>query len=249
MAHPQFEWGMALARSIRWPGAGRILDAGCGSGRLTAELLNFSPEGKIVAVDIDASMVDKARRSLSAQIVKGRVEVHRADLLRFKLREPVDLIFSNAVFHWVLDHDALWAKCRRWLRPGGRLHAEFGGHGNLRPQLDLVERLGRHEDYAEAIGKVSRQVRYANVDETVAGLAAAGFTDIEASLEAKPTFFAEDEAFEAFARTVVLRPYRTALGPRLWDSFVGDWMRVQLEERGKYLDYVRLTISARSEEP
>jgi len=246
VANPQFKWGIDLARSFQWPISGRILDAGCGSGRLTAELLKFFPGGKVVAVDTDASMVDKARRSLSAEIVKGKVEIHRSDLLRFKLRQPVDLIYSNAVFHWILDHAALWERCHGWLNPGAWLHAEFGGHGNLQPQLDLVERLGEHEDYRDAIGKVTRPVRYANAQETASGLKASGFTDVEVSLEARPTFFGESEAFEAFARTVVLRPYRMALGPGLWDSFVNDWLRIQLEERGKYLDYVRLRVSARA---
>ena len=103
-----------------------MLDAGCGSGRVTALLIERLPEGRVIAVDGSASMVEKVRDAL-----RPGDEALVADLTELELDEPVDAVFSSAVFHWVLDHDALFAQLQGVLRPGGRLAAQCGGAGNV----------------------------------------------------------------------------------------------------------------------
>ena len=103
-----------------------VLDAGCGTGNVTRILLERLPHGRVIAVDAAPSMVEQAR-----ELLPPEVDVRRADLLELRLDEPVDAILSTATFHWIRDHDRLFATLHAALAPGGRLVAQCGGHGNV----------------------------------------------------------------------------------------------------------------------
>ena len=80
----------------------------------------------MIGVDQSASMIDAARERLG-----DRAELHVADLSTFDLGLQADAILSTATFHWIADHDALFARLRAHLRPGGLLVAQCGGQGNI----------------------------------------------------------------------------------------------------------------------
>jgi len=103
-----------------------VLDAGCGTGNVTRVLHERLPGGRVIAVDAAPSMVEQARDLLPAA-----VEVRQADLLELTLSERVDAVLSTATFHWIGDHDRLFARLHAALTPGGRLVAQCGGHGNV----------------------------------------------------------------------------------------------------------------------
>ena len=115
VSDPQFKWGLEVLDRLPLNGDETVLDAGCGSGRLTRELINRLPNGHVVAVDGSASMVELARKALP------EAEVFQSDLSELEVDEPVDAIFSNAVFHWIKDHDELFRRLHAALAPGGRL--------------------------------------------------------------------------------------------------------------------------------
>lgn len=101
----------------------RVLDLGCGTGELAAELAELGVE--VRGIDADASMVAQARAK------HPEVVFERADAHDFVLAEPVDAVLSNAALHWMLEPTAVIARVRAALRPGGRFVAEFGGQGNV----------------------------------------------------------------------------------------------------------------------
>ncbi len=129
LSDPQFSWGMKLVAKLPLRGDETVLDAGCGSGRLTEELLKRLPQGRVIALDLSANMLQNAQERL--KWAGERVVFQRGDLSNFQLSEPVDGIFSNAAFHWVPDHDSMFASLFRALKPGGWIIAQFGGEGNL----------------------------------------------------------------------------------------------------------------------
>ncbi|MCB0876432.1 MAG: methyltransferase domain-containing protein, partial [Solirubrobacterales bacterium] len=124
---PQQAWAAAVIDRLGLQGDETVLDAGCGTGRVTALLLARLPRGRVIAVDGSAAMVAEARALLDSE----RVEVRLADLTELELSEPVDAVFSNAVFHWIRDHGRLFRVLAAALRPGGRLEAQCGGSGNV----------------------------------------------------------------------------------------------------------------------
>src|SRR5581483_3100376 len=123
---PQQAWAAEQLERVELAGDEVVLDAGCGSGKITAALADLVPRGTVYAVDAAPSMVRHTQEALG----------HRAvamcqDLVQVALPEPVDLVFSNATFHWIPDHDALFAALHRNMKPGGRLVAQCGGRGNI----------------------------------------------------------------------------------------------------------------------
>ena len=105
----------------------RILDLGCGTGQLTAEIARRGAH--VVGVDNSQSMIEQARRNYPGLIFV--VE----DATSFRFEDPFDAVFSNAVLHWVKDAGAAVRSIVGALGPAGRFVAEFGGHGNTRSIL------------------------------------------------------------------------------------------------------------------
>jgi trans-aconitate 2-methyltransferase len=131
IADPMFRWGVAVVGWLDLDGPERVLDAGCGSGRVTEVLLDRLPSGHVIALDGFPSMLDEARRRRLERF-GDRVEFVLADLMEpLPIAEPVDAIISTATFHWVPDHLALYRHLAAVLRPDGRLTAQCGGAGNL----------------------------------------------------------------------------------------------------------------------
>src|SRR3954471_17642188 len=103
LSTPMEEMGREVMDRLELRGDETVLDAGCGSGRLTERLIERLPEGRVLAVDGSEDMVRKARQRLG-----DRAEVWQADLASLELESPVDAVFSNAVFHWIPDHEGLF---------------------------------------------------------------------------------------------------------------------------------------------
>ena len=146
----------------------RVLDAGCGTGRVTAALVERLPRGHVVAVDGSPSMVEQARERLGPG-----VEVFVADLLELELDEPVDAILSTATFHWIPDHDRLFERLFAALRPGGRIVAQCGGAGNVATVQAAIDAVAE-----PALEGWPGPWNFQSPEDTAARLERIGFTDI-----------------------------------------------------------------------
>ncbi|MEZ0239890.1 MAG: trans-aconitate 2-methyltransferase [Chloroflexota bacterium] len=232
VADPQARWGATVLERLPLDGDETALDAGCGTGRVTELLLERLPRGRVIALDASPSMLVEARSRLAR--FGDRVTFVQADLARpLPLDEPVDAILSTATFHWVLDHDALFANLAAVLRPGGWLVAQCGGAGNVAKTLEIVRSLA--PDFM-------REYRFETAEATRDRLATAGFVDIRTWLSDEPTRFEPGEPFEAFLATAVLRTHLDRLPERERKPFVAS-VAAQMPE--PVLDYVRLNIVAR----
>ncbi|MEA2404722.1 MAG: trans-aconitate 2-methyltransferase [Thermoleophilaceae bacterium] len=230
----QYRWGVEVLERLDLSGDERVLDAGCGSGRVTAELIKRVPRGRVIAVDASPSMIDKARASLGDD-----ADYVVADLAELELDEPVDAILSTAVFHWVPDHDALFARMHAALHPGGRIEAQCGGEGNIDNLRAVVEPLVAEPPYARYFSGWDGPWNFPGPDATAARLERAGFTEVRCWLERK--LLTSDEP-RAFLASVSLGSHLQRLPEELRDRFVADVADAMGEPLE--VDYVRLNISA-----
>src|SRR5207249_8883413 len=118
-----------------------VLDAGCGSGSVTFDLLERLPRGRIYAVDSSPDMISKITQAVEERGITNVIPI-RADLTDFALPEQVDAVFSNAVLHWIQDDDALFGCLLRATRPGGRFRAQCGGGANIARLLEATNAVG-----------------------------------------------------------------------------------------------------------
>jgi trans-aconitate 2-methyltransferase len=238
LAAPQEEWSREVLARLPLNGDETVLDAGCGSGRVTRLLLERLPRGRVVGVDGSASMIQEARRSLAGY--GDRLELLHSDLLELELDEPVDAVFSNAVFHWIFDHERLFQHLRAALRPGGLLAAQCGGVGNVANWVAAVKRAAEREPFAAHLAHRAEPWHYATVEETEARLTRAGFVDVRCWLEER---IVEPEDPRHYVAVVGLAAHHEMLPPELREPFT-DAVDDELP-RPLVLRYVRLNIEAR----
>jgi trans-aconitate methyltransferase len=242
---PQQAWGDKVLAALELAGNERVLDAGCGTGRLTARLAERLPAGHVIALEASPAMLDVARRELAR--FGERVSFVQARLAKDELPAGLDVVFSTATFHWVLDHDALFATIARALVPGGKLHAQCGGAGNLERAHALVESVRSRPTYQSYFSGMRDPWLFAGVVDSERRLHAAGFVELDVSLELAPTPFADVESYAEFMTAVVLRPFLARLPETLHSKFVAEICELAAREHPALtLDYVRLNLRART---
>ena len=221
------------------PKAGeRILDLGCGTGALTAEIARRGAE--ILGVDRSEEMISQARKKFPA------LKFELLDVRGLRFNAEFDAVFSNAVLHWIPEAERVIAGVAQALKLGGRFVAEFGGKGNIQRLVDGFHRafsaLGMREP--DGVGPWF----YPSVAEYAGLLERHGLEVREASLFERPTVLEEGErGLENW-----IRVFRQTLIERMGEANGQQWIqeverqcRTELFRDGSWeLDYRRLRIAA-----
>jgi trans-aconitate 2-methyltransferase len=235
VSDPQYEWGLEVLDRLVLAGNEFVMDAGCGSGRVTAKLLERLPEGRVLCVDASEQMIEKAREALG-----DRADYLVADLSELEVPEPVDVIFSTATFHWVLDHDRLFSRLHAALEPGCRLVAQCGGEGNVAKHARTIVEVATRPEFIDHFQGLEMMWNFAPPDATEERLRKAGFEDVSCWLEDKPV---RPENPYDFTTTVTMGPHLSRLPEKLRRPFAEAVL--ELEDDPLVLNYVRLNIDAR----
>ncbi len=220
VANQHVTWGQRVLARLPLRGDETVLDAGCGTGRLTAELLERLPRGRVVAVDRSANMLETARAHLSPRF-GDRVAFMRADLQDLRLNAPVDHVFSTAAFHWVLDHPRLFAGLFRALGPGGWLVAQCGGGPNIARLRKRADDLMTAPPFAPFFAGWPGPWTFADAPTTAERLRTVGFVAVETGLEATPTVLPNATEYQDFLASVVFGAHLDRIpDPELKERFV-----------------------------
>ena len=225
---PHVAWGARVLDRMRLSGDERVLDAGCGTGRDGAALLARWPDVRLVGIDGSVQMIDEARAKLGDD-----VELHVADLTApLPLDEPVDAVMSVAAFHWIEDHDLLFANLAAVMRPGARLTSDCGGQGQLAIMTDAL---------VEVTGTGKFGTSFKGIDETRASLEGAGFDVEDVRLREDPLRLDDPDLLETYLAVVNLGSHLVDLPLDEQRDFVH---RVREAMSEPVIDYVRLEIDA-----
>src|SRR5580692_9179375 len=226
--------GLEVLERLELSGDELVLDAGCGSGRITQTLIERLPRGRVIAVDESPSMINAARERLGAD-----VDLRVMDLLDLELEQPVDAILSTATFHWIADHERLFARLHAMLKPGGRLVAQCGGETNIDILRGKANEVLMREPYAQHFVDWQPPWNYAGAEPTHERLLAAGFSTAECWLTPAPR---EPEHPREFLATIVLGPHVQQLPEALREALMDDVLAALGQP--VVVDYVRLNINA-----
>jgi trans-aconitate 2-methyltransferase len=238
---PMEALGREVLARLALRGDETVLDAGCGSGRVTQALLERLPRGKVIAVDASPSMIDAATERFAELARSGdeRLELRLADLLELDLAQRVDAVLSTATFHWIAEHERLFGRLRSLLREGGQLVAQCGGEGNIDGLRGLARAVQERDPYAECFRDWQPPWNYAAPAATRARLLRAGFAQAQCWLQPAPL---QPEHAREFLATIVLGPHVQQLPEELREPFMDEVLAALGEP--VIADYVRLNIIA-----
>jgi trans-aconitate 2-methyltransferase len=246
LSAPQVSWGKKVLSRLRLRGDEVVLDAGCGTGRLTADLLDALPHGHVIGVDLSQNMLRSAREHLAQ--FGSRVSLAACDLVHLPFERAFDVIVSTAAFHWVLDHDRLFENLRRALMPEGRLEAQCGGGPNLARLRERANAVARTPKFARMFSGFREPWLFQDASAAAEALRRAGFVDVETSVEPAPTVLDSAEHYCEFIRNIVFRRHLERLPSEEWRAeFLARLAEQAAGDDPPFaLDYWRLNLRGRA---
>ncbi|MCC6792576.1 MAG: methyltransferase domain-containing protein [Thermomicrobiales bacterium] len=249
VSDPHQTWGARVLERLHARGDETAIDCGCGTGRLTAELLERLPAGRAIAIDRSLNMLNAAREFLTPRF-GDRVTFRQADLQTFDLEElgeQVDLIFSTATFHWILDHPRLFANLFGILKPGGWLVAQCGGGPNLARLLERAHALQAESAYAPFFAGWPGPWEFSDDITAAERLRAAGFDEVATDLEYMPAVMSDAAAYREFLTNVIFGSHLARVpDPVLRERYVDRLTDLAAADETPFeLDYWRLNLRAR----
>jgi trans-aconitate 2-methyltransferase len=243
---PQLEWGKRVVARMALNGGETLLDAGCGTGRITRELLQRLPHGRVVAVDLSHNMLHTAQFDLHSEFA-DRISFVAADLESLPFEAAFDVVFSTAAFHWIPDHNQLFRSLYRTLRPGGRMEAQCGGERNLERLRNRVSALSASPPYGTFLANYCDAWVFSDAETAARRLANAGFVEVKTWLEPAPTSFTDGEQYREFIANVILHRRLEKIPQTSWrEKFLDELTSEAAADDPPFeLDYRRLNLSAR----
>ena len=217
----QQKWARELIEKISLKGTENVLDLGCGDGKVTADISKIVSEGSIIGVDNAAGMIKLATDRYSAAIYPN-LSFQEMDAANLNFKDHFDLIFSNAVLHWVKDQKAVIKGMFKSLKQDGRVILQMGGKGNAAGIVDVLSELQTEKKWNSYFNGFNFPFYFPGTNEYEALLLDCGFTLNRIELIPKKKDHAGIEALKGWIRTTWM-PYTE---------------RVPEEEREKFIDIV-----------
>jgi trans-aconitate methyltransferase len=244
----QLGWARELLARLTWRGDERVLDVGCGDGKVSAELAAALPRGRVLGVDIAPEMIRFARKQFP-QTRHANLEFAVMDARALRFEREFDLVFSNATLHWVDDHPAFLRGAASALVPGGRLVVSAGGRGNADAVFGVLRRVMRRRPWRDCFRRMARPYFFHAPEDYARWLPQAGFEPQTIRLVPREARFQNVADFAAWLRTTWL-PYTQRVPEGERDAFIAALVEGYLAEQPRDADgavrvgLVRLELDA-----
>lgn len=242
------QWARKIILSKNWNGKEIVMDAGCGSGRVTKILAELVPFGKVYGIDNDENMIKKAKENLKAYENVNIIQSSLLDINFEILQSKFNVIFSNAVLHWILDHHKVFSNFYDLLFENGQLLIQCGGYGNLQKAISVFDIVKESLEFKDYFSNWKNKWNFAEPSNTTKILKDIGYIDIHVYLEDYPVTFKDKNSYSVYLKTVVLGPYLKYLPSEKQDIFIQRIIQLKEKESDDQmlltLDYQRLNIFA-----
>jgi trans-aconitate 2-methyltransferase len=248
-SYQQKKWGRELLGKLELRGDERVLDIGCGDGKLTAEIARLLPGGHAVGIDSSPEMIEFAREGFPGETHPNLSwEVMDARALDFD--GEFDVVFSNAVLHWISDQPLVLKGVERSLKPGGTVLFQMGGRGNAARVIQVLVSMLPREEWGRYFHDFSLPYRFCAPEEYGQWLREAGLQPVRVELVPKDMTHDGPVGLASWIRTTWL-PFTQRIPEELRDDFIaeivdGYTLLFPPDAEGLvHVDAVRLEVEAR----
>jgi trans-aconitate methyltransferase len=214
----QFQWAKELIPKLKLQGNEKLLDIGCGDGKITAELARCLPDGRVVGVDSSEKMINLAKSSFPSKDYPN-LSFQFMDARKLTFQSEFDRAFSNAALHWIVDQKAVLCGVQRSLKLGGRLLFQMAGKGNAQDVLSIIDELAAVEPWKGFFSNMTFPYGFYDPEEYKAFLQQTGLVAERIELFPKDMKFNGAEGLAGWVRTTWL-PFTDKLPVELRPKFV-----------------------------
>jgi trans-aconitate 2-methyltransferase len=216
----QQKWAQELIAKLALNGDERVLDIGCGDGKITAKIAELLPNGSIVGIDNSKEMINFAQKNFSS---KGfpNLAFELMDASHLSYNDEFDVVFSNAALHWVIDHLPVLEGIKRSLKPSGKVLLQMGGKGNAAEVLEMGETIIKNEKWNRYFTNFSFPYGFYGPEEYTGWLDHVGFKVKRIELIPKDMLHKGKDKLSAWIRTTWL-PYIQRLPEGLREEFIDE---------------------------
>jgi len=216
----QQKWARELIAKLKLNGDENVLDLGCGDGKITAELAAIVPQGSVIGLDYSVEMTNFAHRTFTRSEHPNLSFVH-GDASRLSFCDQFDVIFSNAVLHWIYDHQPVLAGICRALRPGGRILVQMGGRRCAADVLDVVGQMMSEPRWRSCFEGFAFRYGFHGPEEYRHWLVRAGLTSVRVELIHKDMVHAGSKGMAGWVRTTWI-PYTQRVPENQREQFIDE---------------------------
>jgi trans-aconitate methyltransferase len=214
----QFKWAMSNVDKLRLQATDRVLDVGCGDGKVTAELAKRVPNGRVIGVDRSESMIALAKHSF--QLPNAEFRILDAQALDYDA--TFDAVFSNSAIHWIPDQRAVVQGIARSMKPGGRMFLSMGGRGTAAAPRETLAQLIDEPRWRAYIVGASSPHHFQSPEAYKPWLAESGLRAERVELVPKPMRLANLSALQGWLRTTWMT-YTECLPESDRAEFIREW--------------------------
>jgi trans-aconitate 2-methyltransferase len=233
----QQKWARELIAHLNLKGVEDILDLGCGDGKVTAEIARLVGDGTVVGVDNSRQMIELAQESYS-QIKHPNLFFQVMDASDLSFEGCFDVVFSNAVLHWVKNHKPVIEGLYKSLRVGGNILLRMGGKSDAEGIISIMNNVKASNKWARYFTEFEFPFTFPGVDEYQELLKESGFSINRVELIPKDMTHDGKSGLEGWIRTTWL-PYTGRIPEEQRDEFIE-------EVSAKYLDKVPLAADGKA---
>lgn len=213
-SNAQQEWAWDLIAKLNLQGDERLLDIGCGDGKITAAIADLLPEGQAVGIDNSREMIELAKK----RHIGSNMSFESLDIRDLHWKEQFNIVFSNAALHWIKQHEAVLKRVYNCMLPDARLLFQMGGHGNANDVVAVLDRLIR-DRWHRYFKKFTFPYGFYRVEEYTRWLEATGFEPRRVELIPKDMRHHGLNALAGWIRTTWL-PYLECLPSAHREEFI-----------------------------
>jgi trans-aconitate 2-methyltransferase len=196
----QLKWGRELIDKLKFRGNEHVLDIGCGDGKITAEIAGIATSGSVTGIDISPEMISLACETFPAEDY-ANLRFMQMDACKLEFSGEFDVVFSNAVLHWVSDHQSVLKGISRSLKKPGRILLQMGGRGNVAGMMSVVTAIMQEAEWKSCFGGFISPYSFYSPEEYNIWLPEAGLKPLRVELISKDLTQQGREGLASWFRT------------------------------------------------